>query len=82
MARHRSPGGPRPSLVVAAALGPGTSSTRVAQHITVPSPTVRGRVVVAAVAAGAFVAAGQTIDHTAVTISNDPTLLASAQDVS
>ncbi|MGH3784280.1 MAG: M23 family metallopeptidase [Pseudonocardiaceae bacterium] len=53
-----------------------------AQHITVPSPTVRGRVVVAAVAAGAFVAAGQTIDHTAVTISNDPTLLASAQDVS
>jgi murein DD-endopeptidase MepM/ murein hydrolase activator NlpD len=43
---------------------------------------VRGRVVVAAVAAGAFVAAGQTIDHTAVTISDDATLLASAQDAS
>ncbi|MDQ2789328.1 MAG: M23 family metallopeptidase [Actinomycetota bacterium] len=53
-----------------------------AQRITVPSPSVRGRVVVAAVAAGAFVAAGQTIDHTAVTISNDATLLASAQDAS
>ena len=37
---------------------------------------------VAAVAAGAFVAAGQTIDHTAVTISNNATLLASAQDAS
>lgn len=68
--------------MVAAALGPGTSSTRVAHRITAPSPTARGRVVVAAVAAGAFVAAGQTIDHAAVTISHDATLLASAQDAS
>ncbi|MGH3592950.1 MAG: M23 family peptidase, partial [Pseudonocardiaceae bacterium] len=82
MARHRSPGGQRPTLVVAAALGPGTSSTRVAHRITAPSPTARGRVVVAAVAAGAFVAASQTIDHAAVTISNDATLVASAQEAS
>jgi murein DD-endopeptidase MepM/ murein hydrolase activator NlpD len=39
---------------------------------------VRGRVVVAAVAAGAFVAAGQTVDKAAVTISDDATLVASS----
>jgi murein DD-endopeptidase MepM/ murein hydrolase activator NlpD len=50
--------------------------------ITAPSPTVRGRVVVAAVAAGAFVAAGQTVDKAAVTISDDATLVASAKEAS
>ncbi|MGH3832763.1 MAG: M23 family metallopeptidase [Pseudonocardiaceae bacterium] len=50
--------------------------------MTAPSPTARGRVVVAAVAAGAFVAAGQTIGHPPVAISGDATLLASAQDAS
>jgi len=54
----------------------------VAQRIMAPSPAARGRVVVAAVAAGAFVAAAQTIDHAAVTISNNATLVASAQDAS
>jgi murein DD-endopeptidase MepM/ murein hydrolase activator NlpD len=53
-----------------------------AHCITAPSPTVRGRVVVAAVAAGAFVAAGQTIGHTAVTISDDATLLTSTRAAS
>ena len=53
-----------------------------AHRITAPSPTARGRVVVAAVAAGAFVAASQTIDHAAVTISHDATLVASAQEAS
>jgi len=44
---------------------------------------VRGRVVVAAVAAGAFVAAGQTIDsNTTTVISDDATLLASARNAS
>ncbi|MGB6161220.1 MAG: M23 family metallopeptidase [Pseudonocardiaceae bacterium] len=56
--------------------------TRVAHRVTAPSPAARGRVVVAAVAAGAFVAAGQTIGHTAVTITDDATVLASAQDSS
>lgn len=51
-------------------------------RITAPSPAVRGRVVVAAVAAGAFVAAGQTMDKTPVTVSEDPTLLASAKEAS
>ena len=51
-------------------------------RITAPSPVVRGRVVVAAVAAGAFVAAGQTMDKTPVTVSDDPTLLASAKEAS
>jgi murein DD-endopeptidase MepM/ murein hydrolase activator NlpD len=67
-------------LVVEAALRSGPSDTRLAHRITAPSPAARGRVVVAAVAAGAFVAAGQTIDHAAVTVSDNPTLLASAQD--
>jgi murein DD-endopeptidase MepM/ murein hydrolase activator NlpD len=38
--------------------------------------------VVAAVAAGAFVAAGQTIDKTAVTVADDPTLVASSKEAS
>ena len=41
---------------------------------------MRGRVVVAAVAAGAFVAAGQAIDTTTAVISDDATLLASARN--
>jgi murein DD-endopeptidase MepM/ murein hydrolase activator NlpD len=47
---------------------------------TALSPAARGRVVIAAVATGAVVAAAQTIDHAAVTISDDATLVASAQD--
>jgi murein DD-endopeptidase MepM/ murein hydrolase activator NlpD len=43
---------------------------------------VRGRVVVAAVAAGAFVAAGQTIDDTTAVVADDATLLASARNTS
>jgi murein DD-endopeptidase MepM/ murein hydrolase activator NlpD len=54
----------------------------VRHRIVVPSPTVRGRVVVAAVAAGAFVAAAQTVDKAAVTISDDATLVASAKEAS
>ncbi|HET9258066.1 MAG TPA: M23 family metallopeptidase [Pseudonocardiaceae bacterium] len=56
--------------------------TRVRHRITAPSPAVRGRVVVAAVAAGAFVAAGQTMDKTAVTVIDDPALVASAREAS
>jgi murein DD-endopeptidase MepM/ murein hydrolase activator NlpD len=67
--------------VVQATLRSGQPGTRLAHGITAPSPTVRGRVVAAAVAAGAFAAAGQTLDHTAGTISGDATLLAtSAKD--
>ncbi|MDQ4094119.1 MAG: M23 family metallopeptidase [Actinomycetota bacterium] len=43
---------------------------------------MRGRVVVAAVAAGAFVAAGQTIDNPTAVISDDATLLTSARNAS
>jgi murein DD-endopeptidase MepM/ murein hydrolase activator NlpD len=43
---------------------------------------VRGRVVVAAVAAGAFVAAGQTLDKTTVTLPDDATLVASSKEAS
>jgi murein DD-endopeptidase MepM/ murein hydrolase activator NlpD len=50
-----------------------------AHRLVAPSPAVRGRVVVAAVAAGAFVAAGQTINlGTAVSAG---TALAAARDV-
>jgi murein DD-endopeptidase MepM/ murein hydrolase activator NlpD len=41
---------------------------------------VRGRVVVAAVAAGAFVAAGQAMNNTATAVAADPHLLASDQN--
>ncbi len=51
-------------------------------RVVVPSPVVRGRVVVAAVAAGAFVAAGQTMDKAPVTISDDATLVASSKEAS
>ncbi|MGH3788322.1 MAG: M23 family metallopeptidase [Pseudonocardiaceae bacterium] len=51
-----------------------------AHRITAPSPAVRGRVVVAAVAAGAFVAAGQTFDNTPTTVSDEAKLLASTHD--
>lgn len=71
---------PSPSL--SGSRGPTLSGIRVAHRITAPSPAARGRVVIAAVAAGAFVAAGQTVGHTAVTISDDATLLASARDAS
>jgi murein DD-endopeptidase MepM/ murein hydrolase activator NlpD len=67
----------KPDLTRAAATG-----TRVRHRITAPSPTVRGRVMVAAVAAGAVVAAGQTVDKAAVTTSDDPTLIASAKEAS
>jgi murein DD-endopeptidase MepM/ murein hydrolase activator NlpD len=52
----------------------------VTHRITALSPTARGRVVIAAVAAGAVAAAGQTIDRTAVTTSDEATLVASSQD--
>jgi len=53
-----------------------------AHRITAPSTALRGRVVAAAVAAGAFVAAGQTIGHTTVTSTDEATLLASSRDAS
>src|SRR6185312_10788059 len=89
--------GRQPSPVVEVALGTGPSGaapstperpghtpvgSRVRHRITAPSPVVRGRVVVAAVAAGAFVAAGQTMDKAAVTVSDDATLVASAKEAS
>ncbi len=72
LARHRSPGG-RPSPILAAALTsagfprcgaalPTTSRPAASHRLPALSPALRGRVVVAAVAAGAFVAAGQTLD--------------------
>ncbi|MGH3672149.1 MAG: M23 family metallopeptidase [Pseudonocardiaceae bacterium] len=66
--------------MVETALRSNSSGPQATQHISAPSPTVRGRVVVAAVAAGAFVAAGQTIDKDAVTISDGATLVASSRD--
>ena len=72
-----NPGPSNPDVV-----GLTVEDPRVRHRITAPSPTVRGRVVVAAVAAGAFVAAGQTVDKAAVTISDDATLVASAKEAS
>src|SRR5262249_46846392 len=97
LARHRSPRGQRSSPMVEATQGIGPSGadpssadrpghppsgTKARHRITAPSPAVRGRVVVAAVAAGAFLSAGQTMDKTAVTVSDDPTLVASAKNTS
>jgi murein DD-endopeptidase MepM/ murein hydrolase activator NlpD len=67
--------------VVQAALEPARSGSRNRHHVAAPSPAMRGRVVAAAVATGAFMAAGQTADKSATTVSGDATLLASALDV-
>jgi hypothetical protein len=58
----------------------GRSVSTAAHRITAPSPATRGRVVIAAVATGAVVAAGQTMDRAALALSDDATLMASAQD--
>lgn len=59
MAQYRSPGGQQPPPYRVAA--PRKTSGRGAHRVPAPSSTVRGRVVVAAVAVGAFAAAGQSL---------------------
>lgn len=63
MARHRSPGGQAPSPALEDALESAVPSGRGIHRLPAPSSALRGRVVVAAVAAGAFAAAaaGQTL---------------------
>lgn len=62
LASHRSPGGQAPSPALKDALDGAVVRVRGAHRIAPPSSALRGRVVVAAVAAGAFAAAaaGQT----------------------
>jgi murein DD-endopeptidase MepM/ murein hydrolase activator NlpD len=69
--------------VLEVALHRRASNTPSTHHIATPSAAARGRVVVAAVAAGACLAAGQAMNNTEspATISDDPTLLASAREV-
>ena len=67
MSRHRNPGGEREFSALDEALERATPRTRGAHRIAPPSSALRGRVVVAAVAVGAFAAAaaGQTLQSAA-----------------
>jgi len=82
LASHRSPGGQAPSPALKDALNGAAVRVRGAHRIAPPSSALRGRVVVAAVAAGAFAAAaaGQTLKT--VTDSGSTTPLANSQDAS
>ncbi|WP_225439803.1 M23 family metallopeptidase [Amycolatopsis eburnea] len=83
MASHRSPGGQAPSPALKDALEGAVVRVRGAHRIAPPSSALRGRVVVAAVAAGAFAAAaaGQTL-KTVTDSDAAVTPLANSQDAS
>lgn len=83
MARHRSPGGQIPSPVLATALNGSVTRVRGSHRLPPPPSALRGRVVVAAVAAGAFAAAtaGPTLQSFTIDTSDaDVTPLANAYD--
>lgn len=76
LARHRSPGGQAPSSALDDALDGAVVRVRGSHRLPAPSSALRGRVVVAAVAAGAFAAAaaGQTLqgDQPSAESDNEP----------
>ncbi|TKG67689.1 M23 family metallopeptidase [Prauserella endophytica] len=86
MARHRSPGGQAPSPALEDALDGAVVRVRGSHRLPAPSSALRGRVVVAAVAAGAFAAAaaGQTLQAAtdSTDTKTDVTPLANARDAS
>lgn len=86
LARHRSPGGQAPSPEFEGALDGAATRVRGSHRLSPPSSALRGRVVVAAVAAGAFAAAtaAQTLqsDSSSGESRADVTPLASSHDAS
>lgn len=84
LASHRSPGGQAPSPALKDALDGAVIRVRGSHRIAPPSSALRGRVVVAAVAAGAFAAAaaGQTLKTVASDSDTAVTPLANAQEAS
>ncbi len=82
LASHRSPGGQAPSPALKDALDGAVVRVRGAHRIAPPSSALRGRVVVAAVAAGAFAAAaaGQTFKTLTTDADAGPAL--ASQDAS
>nr|WP_246480779.1 M23 family metallopeptidase [Amycolatopsis umgeniensis] len=84
MASHRSPGGQAPSPALENALDGAVVRVRGSHRLSPPSSALRGRVVVAAVAAGAFAAAaaGQTLKSVSESSDAAVTPLASTQDAS
>ncbi len=84
LASHRSPGGQAPSPALKDALDGAVIRVRGQHRIAPPSSALRGRVVVAAVAAGAFAAAaaGQTLKGAAGTSDAAVTPLANTQNAS
>lgn len=84
LASHRSPGGQAPSPALKDALDGAVIRVRGSHRIAPPSSALRGRVVVAAVAAGAFAAAaaGQTLKTVTTDSDTAVTPLANAQDAS
>jgi murein DD-endopeptidase MepM/ murein hydrolase activator NlpD len=84
LASHRSPGGQAPSPALKDALDGAVIRVRGSHRIAPPSSALRGRVVVAAVAAGAFAAAaaGQTLKTVTADSDAAVTPLANAQEAS
>ncbi|WP_436492302.1 M23 family metallopeptidase [Actinokineospora sp. HUAS TT18] len=85
MSRHRNTGGEREFTALDEALERATPRARGAHRIAPPSSALRGKVVVAAVAVGAFAAAaaGQTLQSAAGgTAADDIAPLAGTRDVS
>ncbi|SEP51760.1 Peptidase family M23 [Amycolatopsis saalfeldensis] len=84
LASHRSPGGQAPSPALKDALDGAVIRVRGSHRIAPPSSALRGRVVVAAVAAGAFAAAaaGQTLKTVSSESDAAVTPLANAQEAS
>jgi murein DD-endopeptidase MepM/ murein hydrolase activator NlpD len=84
LASHRSPGGQAPSPALKDALDGAVIRVRGSHRIAPPSSALRGRVVVAAVAAGAFAAAaaGQTLKTVTADSEAAVTPLANAQEAS
>ena len=84
LASHRSPGGQAPSPALENALDGAVVRVRGSHRLSPPSSALRGRVVVAAVAAGAFAAAaaGQTLKSVSESSDAAVTPLASTQDAS
>src|SRR5690606_24075950 len=78
LARHRSPGGTA-SPALQAALESAANRPRTHHRLAPPSSALRGRMVVAAVAAGAFAAAtaGQTLQGAASQTADDVSLASS-----
>jgi len=76
LAQHRSHGGQRPSPESSQALQRARARSGGSHRLPAPPPALRGRIVLAAVAVGAFAAAGATVNTAYTTDQRDDALAA------